>query len=208
MNRPALAVACAALLAAIATGCTTHPAADPVPAPTRAGSIGADIHPTPPTPTMSTPTPATQGTRPPPPSACTSVDLSLAQLPGSSSAAGTVIIAIGLSNTSSRACALDGYPDFTLTGDPNPAVTVQHGGPGPTGFDTPPTARSLPAGEHLGFLLAYANRPPAGQTTCGHATKMHLNLPTGTTTGPVDIAVCGQPMRVSPYLPPDQLSIG
>jgi hypothetical protein len=214
------AAGCAtALITVMLAGCSTHrqlPSASVSPgavatAPTAAGSPTGPAPPKELTESRNLAAPTGPGTV----AACTHNDLSLAQLPGSDGAGGTVIVAIGLHNISSHACTLEGYPSFTLvgrtagsTGDTEEPVTVQRGGPGPPGFALPARQTVVPPAGKAGFLLAYANRPNSGGASCAQATAMRLAADMGTATGPVNLSVCGQPIRVSPYLPDNQLTLG
>jgi hypothetical protein len=146
--------------------------------------------------------------------ACTGAGLSLKQLPNGNGAAGTVVVAISITNSTATSCTLNGYPDFTLTGrttgattDKPEPVTIKPGHLGGlTAFSHTPTTVTVPAGGTAGFLLAYGN-VPQGQTDCDAATRMNLRLGNGTVTGPVQVAVCGEAMQVSPYVPSSELTL-
>jgi hypothetical protein len=149
-------------------------------------------------------------------STCSGTQVSVAQPPGGQGAAGTVVVAITVTNTSTTACALTGYPDFQLTAhsasmatDFPENVIVRHGGMGGSAFGASPTTVPLAPGGKAGFQLAYPNHPQSGNGGCDVATKLHLRLAGGTeTVGTVQIQVCGGAMNVSPYLPLSALAIG
>jgi hypothetical protein len=201
----------AGLAVVLATACSSKPAspgqADPLPGSDSSSSAApadsASAEPTAPAVGPATSKPAGGSTT----RACVAGDLTLAQLPGGDAAGGTVVVPIGLTNKSGRACSVNGYPDFTLAGTSGgqPAV-IEHNGIGIPAFNAPPAPVMLnPAGK-AGFLVAYLNRPASGDGSCGAATTMSLALGGTSVTGPVQIAVCGQPMKVSPYLTPNNLT--
>lgn len=130
--------------------------------------------------------------------ACAAGDLRLAQLPDSSAAGGTVVVAIGLTNITHRACTVRGYPDLTLSGSGGAVpATVQHGGGFPA-LNAPVTTITVKPAARSGFLLAYLNRPTSASGSCTPATSMALRWGSASVTGPVRISVCG-PLRISPY---------
>jgi hypothetical protein len=158
-------------------------------------------------PPDSTPTTGTTGgtttTR-----ACTASDLTLAQMPGGDAAGGTVVVAIGLTNKSGHACSVNGYPDFTLTGSTgNQPVTIEHSGLGIPALNAPPVPVTLNPAAKAGFAVQYLNRPTSGDGSCGAATQMSLAIGGTRLTGPVQIAVCGSPLKVSPYVAGSKLTI-
>jgi hypothetical protein len=140
--------------------------------------------------------------------------VSLSQLPGDNGAAGQVVVAIRLTNGSSKSCALSGYPDFTLTAksaagaDIAEPATLRHGPLGDLAFGDPPTTVVLAPGARSGFLVQFS-QVPYGDGGCVPVTRMRLPLPGSTTpaVGPVQMQVCGEPMLVSPFVPAARLSI-
>ena len=204
----ALTGMCAAGLAAIlAAACSSprHPSAqDGTPPEPSTTSTDPGQATTEPTPSTGEGTGKTGG---PVGRACAAADLTLAQLPGGDAAGGTVIAPIGLTNKSGRACSLNGYPEFTLTGAGNNLpLAIQHGGINMPTFTAPPTAVTLNASGKAGFLVAYLNRPKDPSGSCGAATTMRLTVGGAAVSGPVQLSVCGEPFKVSPYVSPAQLS--
>jgi hypothetical protein len=140
--------------------------------------------------------------------ACTAGDLTLGQMPGGDAAGGTVVVVIGLTNKSSHACSVNGYPDFTLTGSGgNQPITIEHSGLGIPALNTPPTPVTLSPAAKAGFAVQYLNRPTSGDGSCGSATQMSLAIGGTRLTGPVQIAVCGSPLKVSAYVSANRLTI-
>lgn len=199
-----LVVAIAGMVAA--AGCTS---------PTRSGGVSSlgNVSPVvtaPVTPSTSPPSIEPSTTAPPEILPCTTGDVSLNQQPGDSGAAGTIVVAIRVTNSSTHTCTLRGYPDFTLTAhsvslskDIDEPVTLSHGVFAGPVFGAKVVTVTLAPGAHAGFLLAYSQIHSDGTGNCDVANKLHLTLPgsTGTTVGPVQIPVCGQPMQISPLLP-------
>ena len=147
-----------------------------------------------------------QGAAPQGGSPCTANDFALAQLPGGDAASGTVIVAIGLTSKSGRACVLNGYPDFTLSGGGHTLpVTIQHGGLPVPPINAAPQPVIVNSGARAGFQLVYQNRPTSGTGSCSAATQMTLKLGGATVTGPVQVSVCGPAVKVSPYVPGSKL---
>jgi hypothetical protein len=139
--------------------------------------------------------------------ACDASDLTLAQLPGGDAASGTVIVAIGLTNTSAKACTLNGYPVFTLTGGGHALpVTIQHGGMPVPPVNAPAQPVTVNPHARAGFLLVYQNRPASGGGSCSTATGMALKLGSATVNGDVQVSVCGQAVKVSPFVPGSKLT--
>jgi hypothetical protein len=157
----------------------------------------------------------TGGGTPAGPAGCAAGGVSLSQLPGDSGAAGSLVVALQVSNGSSKACALSGYPDFTLTAksragaDIAEPATLRHGPLGDLAFGDPPTTVVLTPGAHAGFLVQYS-QVPYGDGGCVPVTAMRLPLPGSPTpvVGAVRMQVCGEPMLVSPYVPAARLSLG
>jgi Protein of unknown function (DUF4232) len=216
MKRAALVTGCiAGLVAALLAGCSSHGApaspgavpvvsadgASTVPGRSVAPAATAADHPAPGVATDAPVSPAATAD-------CAGADLSLAQLPGDSGAGGTVVTAIAVNNRGSHACTIAGYPEFTLTGPAgSPTPAILHGGSGPAAFTSQPGPVTVPAGGVAGFLIAYQNRPSGGATSCVRATGIRLAVGQGTVTGAVAVPVCGESVRVSPYLPQSRLSL-
>jgi hypothetical protein len=129
-------------------------------------------------------------------------------MPGGDAAGGTVVVAIGVTNKSRRACSVNGYPDFTLAGSGGQQpVTIEHSGLGIPALNAPPAPVTLnPAGK-AGFAVQYLNRPTSGDGTCGAATQMSLAIGSARLTGPVQIAVCGSPIKVSAFVAASKLNL-
>jgi len=148
---------------------------------------------------------------------CLPSQLTLSQPAGSTRLSGYVLVAIRITNKSGTRCAVQGYPSFTLIAhspalgsDIEESVTVEAGGlTGPDAFGHLPGPVVLAGGGKGGFLLGYSDKPQNGVEGCPQATKMSLTLPTGATpvAGPVKITVCGQPLRVSPFVESDELAL-
>ncbi|GAA5196095.1 hypothetical protein GCM10023322_64250 [Rugosimonospora acidiphila] len=146
---------------------------------------------------------------------CAAGALSLKQRPGDNGAAGQIVVAIQLTNGSSKPCSLSGYPTFTLSA-PTPSgtpvtepVTLSHGRLGSLAFGDPAGTVNLAAGGQSGFLVRYSE-VQYGDGSCVATDTLHLALPgsAGNVAGPVRMQVCGEPMLVSPFVPPPRLSIG
>jgi hypothetical protein len=142
---------------------------------------------------------------------CTVGDLNVSQLPGNSGAAGTIVVAIQITNVSGHTCTVNGYPTFTLShlgngADTNEPVQLKHGVFVAGAFGAPVKTINVPAGGHSGFVLGYS-QVPSGSGACAQANRMHLTLPDSgsTAAGSVNIPVCGSPMQVSPYVSPREL---
>jgi hypothetical protein len=146
--------------------------------------------------------------------ACTSTGFTLKQVPGGNGAAGTIVVAISITNSGGSTCVLNGYPDFTLTGrttgsstDKPEPVTIKPGHLGGLpAFGHIPTTVTVAPGGTSGFLLSYGN-VPQGRSDCAAATRMNLKIGSGTVTGPVQVAVCGEDMQVSPFVIPSELTL-
>jgi hypothetical protein len=149
--------------------------------------------------------------------ACNASQLSLGQAGGSTRSAGLVVVVIRLTNKSSTRCAVQGYPSFTLIAhsqalgsDIQEEINVQPGGLTElAAFTHLPGPVVLSGGEHGGFLLGYSDKPQNGMEGCPQATKMSLTLPTGVTpvSGSVKVTVCGQPIRISPFVESAELTL-
>jgi hypothetical protein len=138
---------------------------------------------------------------------CAAADLALAQLPGGEGASGTVLVSIGLTNRSGRACSINGYPAFTLAGSAgDQPVAIEHDGLGMPTFQMAPSPVTVNPSGRAGFMLAYLNRPSSESGSCTTATKMALRIGAAVVTGPVQISLCGEPLKVSPYVPADRLT--
>jgi hypothetical protein len=221
MTRRLLAAGCFGTLAIAAlAACTAKagPSATPPspPGPSAAQGLGAQPSPSPSvSASPSHPAPATTTAAAVGP--CTASGLSLVQLPGDNGAAGTIVIAIQLTNTSGHRCTISGYPDFTVTfhsasmsSDINEPVALQHGNLPGTAFNDPVTTVTLDPNGHSGFLLAYSNVPQDATKGCDAVTKMHLLPPGGSSrvVGSVQFQVCKPTLQISPYLPASRLSVG
>ena len=149
--------------------------------------------------------------------ACTASQLTLGQLTETGRANGYVVVAVRLTNKSGTRCSVQGYPVFSLIAhsvalgnDIEEAITLAPGGlSGLDAFSHLPGQVVLGAGGKGGFLLGYSDKPQDGVQGCPQATRMSLTLPTGPVpvAGPVKVTVCGQPIRVSPFVEPDELSV-
>jgi hypothetical protein len=141
---------------------------------------------------------------------CTASDLTLAQLPGSDGAAGTVIIAVALTNKSAETCSMTGYPSFTATSDASggggPTFTIVEGAAAPAVFALVPSPVTVGPSSTAGFLIKYSNRPAAGTSDCATTSAVKLSTDTGPVTGPVRLPLCGAPLTVSPFLSPARLA--
>jgi hypothetical protein len=207
----------------VLTGCSGHPA-QPVAGPSTAAStaVSTPAAPTPGLPNSGGPpgsapagsAPAGPSARPGVVTGCEGSALSLKQLPNGNGATGTIVVAISITNTSTTSCTLKGYPDFTLTGR-TPGLTTDKPAPvsikpghlhGLVAYAHAPTQVTVAPGGTAGFLDAFSN-VPQGKGECSAATRMNLKLGTSTATGPVQLAVCGAPMQVSPFVPASELSL-
>jgi Protein of unknown function (DUF4232) len=223
MTRRLLAAGCiGALTIAALAACTAKVGPPPTPPSPAGPSAGQGLAALPssspsPSPSVSPSQPAPATTTAAAVGPCTASGLSLVQLPGDNGAAGTIVIAIQLTNTSGHRCTISGYPDFTVTfhsasmsSDINEPVALQHGNLPGTAFNDPVTSVTLDPNGHSGFLLAYSNMPPDGTSGCDAVTKMHLLPPGGSSrvVGPVQFQVCKPTLQISPYLPASRLSVG
>lgn len=134
--------------------------------------------------------------------ACPASALTLAQVPGDDGAAGTIVVRVRVTNTSSRACTVRGYPAFNLNVLLTVPMTIEHGGLGGPFASPVTTVRLAPHGGSAGFYLAYSNRTANGNGPCAMASRMHLRLPGQATpvSGPVQIEVCEPTLRVSAFV--------
>ncbi len=149
--------------------------------------------------------------------ACTANQLTLTQPAESGHSGGFTVVAVRLTNKSSARCSVQGYPVFTLIAhsvalgnDIEESVTLAPGGlTGLDAFSHQAGQVVLSAGGKGGFLVGYSEKPQNGMQACPQATRMSLVLPTGPipVAGPVKIVVCGQPIRISPFVESDELSV-
>jgi Protein of unknown function (DUF4232) len=136
------------------------------------------------------------------------VGLAVVQLAGDDGAAGTIVVRVQVTNGGAGACTISGYPDFTLTVGAGPvrSVTLVHGQLGGP-FAAPATTLTLTPGGHAGFFVAYSNRTASGDGSCDTADRLHLAQPgSAPAVGPVQIPLCQDTLRVSAYVPSDQLT--
>jgi hypothetical protein len=117
---------------------------------------------------------------------CTGSNWALSLL-GSQGAAGTFELTLGLRDTSSATCPLDGVPGVELldsSGNPIATSEVRGGGESFTNFAPAPV--SLGPGQSAYVNLGYSDVPTGGATSCPTAAAIELTPP-GTST----------PLRVS-----------
>jgi Protein of unknown function (DUF4232) len=171
---PAGALAVAALLA----GCSGAPSASS----TSTTSTTHRSHHSSSTTTTSTTTTST--TAPPPASTlCQPSQLHLAVV-GGTGAAGTLTTTIGMTNTSSSTCTMQGYPGMQLlnaAGAPIPTTVVrgQAHFPDPTA-NAAPALVSLTAGASARYSMQYSDVPVGGEASCPASTKTEVTPPTDT----------------------------
>jgi hypothetical protein len=129
-----------------------------------------------------------------------------AQLDGhildSTGAAGTIVLSITLTNASSSACTLEGYPDLQLedAGGSQLPTQVEQGG-GPAVLQHTPARVSLAPGDHGTLLLSYAD-VPTGTEVCPTAAALLIQPPgaSDSVRVSVGIAPCGGRLAESPLL--------
>lgn len=107
----------------------------------------------------------------------------------SSGAAGTVALGFVVTNISSTACTLQGYPALTLVPKSGSlSAAVSHTGAAPL--------VTLAAAGEAGFVMQYSDVPVNGQATCPAVVSVEVALP-HVSGDPIGVAArfdpCGQP---------------
>jgi hypothetical protein len=153
-------------------------------------------------PTTSTPTSSTTTTTEAGPAAvCSPNQVKVVALQGSG-AAGTIYSPIGLENTSTTACSLDGRPEVSLIGSMQGAkagplsTTVQTTG-SESVFSIAASSVTLPPGgaASAGFLVQSSDVPTDGEQTCPVVGSLSIGLPGVSATFSVaeTFTACGGP---------------
>lgn len=136
---------------------------------------------------------------------CLASQLAIAPQQGSG-AAGTIMLTVQMSNTSSTTCSLYGYPGMQLLdaqGSPIPTEVVRGGlDPGaPAPALQPPGQVTLSPGQASAFALQYEDVPVGNETTCPTSAKAEITPPNDTTPAVVTLAIApcgGGTVHVSP----------
>jgi len=129
------------------------------------------------TTTAPTTTPTTTTTIP----GCTGQNYSLSLL-GSQGAAGTSELTLGLRNTASATCPLEGYPGVQLLDAAGTQLTTTVvSGDGQAFTDFAPAPVAVGPGQSAYVNLGYSDVPTGGQTSCPTAAALEL-VPPGTST--------------------------
>jgi hypothetical protein len=119
-------------------------------------------------------------TVPPGPGRCPTTGLS-GSVTGSSGAAGTVEVTVGLKSVSAATCVLTGYPGLQLLGpggSPYP-TNVQRKGSYPFTAMEPITV-TLASGQSAYFNIGYSDVPAGGETSCPTSTSLAVTPPDAT----------------------------
>jgi Protein of unknown function (DUF4232) len=114
------------------------------------------------------------------PSLCPTTGLS-GSVAGSSGAAGTVEVTVGLKSISATTCVLTGYPGLQLLGpggSPLP-TNVQRKGTYPFTAMAPTTV-TLASGQSAYFNIGYSDVPVGAETTCPTSTSLEVTPPDAT----------------------------
>lgn len=194
-------VAGAVGLAALLSGCSSSPTGSHTSTTTSTRAHGH--HAT--TTTTSSSTTTTSTTAPVTSSTfCQPSQLQLAVV-GGTGAAGTLTTTVGLTNTSSSTCTMQGYPGMLLLSSSGSAIptTVIRGEahfPNPTA-NAAPSLVTLAPGSAARFSMQYSDVPEGGETSCPASTKSEVTPPTDTAFAvmTLDITACGNgTVHVSP----------
>ena len=181
MNRPAvgprarwLVLGAAALCGGALAGCSSPPGSA---SSSSTGPPTTGTRPAPSTTTAPTTTPTTTTTVP----GCTGENYALSLL-GSQGAAGTFEVTLGLRNTSSASCPLQGYPGVQLldaTGNELTTTVVSGDGQAFTDFAPAPVVVGPEQSAYVN--LGYSDVPTGSATSCPTAAALEL-IPPGTST--------------------------
>jgi hypothetical protein len=114
------------------------------------------------------------------PARCPTSSLS-GTLAGSSGAAGTVEVTVGLKSTSAVTCVLAGYPGLLLLGGGGSGLptNVQRKGSYPFTAMAPATV-TLAAGQSAYFNIGYSDVPTGGETNCPTSSALEVTPPNAT----------------------------
>jgi hypothetical protein len=124
-------------------------------------------------------TPASS-TAPSGPVGCPTTDLSGA-VTGTSGAAGTVEVTVGLKSTSAATCVLTGYPGLQLLGPGGSALPTSVQRKGNYSFTAAaPTTVTLADGQSAYFNIGYSDVPAGGETSCPTSTSLEVTPPDAT----------------------------
>lgn len=98
---------------------------------------------------------------------------------GSSTAAGTVVFTVRMSDVSSARCTLEGYPTVSFVGPHGESlrVSLHHSGPGPA-FGHPQQVALTPARATAALVITYPDDMQPGQH-CARVARLHVGLPNG-----------------------------
>jgi Domain of unknown function (DUF4232) len=169
-----------------------------------------------PAPTTSRPTnttavvpPATAATSTTAPiaSRCPTADL-VGSVTGSSGAAGTIEITVGLRSTAPGVCILGGYPGLELLGPAATALPTTVIRKGAYAFTAmPPATVHLSTGRSAEFNIGYSDVPVGTETACPTSTALEITPPNAVDhlTVAASLAPCGRgTLVVSPVFAADQ----
>ena len=167
-------------LALVAAGCSNNASPTTTTTSTTTTTTTTTLPPTTSTSTTSSTTTTTQAGPAP---VCSATQLKVVALQGSG-AAGTIYNPVGVENTSTSACSLDGRPSVSLIGALQGAksgpltTTVQTTGSEPVFSIAPSTFTLLPtASVSVGFLVQSSDVPTDGEQTCPVVSSVSVGLP-------------------------------
>ncbi len=123
---------------------------------------------------------------------CQPSELHLA-IAGQTGAAGTLTVTVGLTNTSSATCTMQGYPGMQLLGSagtslPTTVVRGQGHFPNPAA-NAAPAPVSLAPGALAHVSIQYSDVPVAGETTCPSSAQAEVTPPTDTAYAVMTLAI-------------------
>jgi len=152
-------------------------------------------------PTTSTSSTTTSTTRPATPTACVAGQLTLVSYKGSGTA-GSSFNPVGIANSSSSPCLINGRPQITLIGGQQGATpsaiptTVLSTGQAPVFQIAPLPVTVSPGGAaSAGFMVQSSDVPSNGEQTCPVVSSMKVKLPDIPSTFKVaeNFTACGGP---------------
>jgi hypothetical protein len=136
---------------------------------------------------------AASSTTSPGPARCASAALT-GSVVGSSGAAGTIEITVGLKSTAAGPCTLGGYPGLQLVGAGGAALPTTVVRKGNYSFTSmAPTTVSLGSGQSAYFNAGYSDVPVGNETTCPLASTLEVTPPNAYDhlSFPAQLAPCG-----------------
>lgn len=181
----------AVALAALLAGCSSGPPSASRTS-TRHTRSTSTTHQSTTTTTTTAPTSTTTTTTTAPTTLCQPSQLQMAVV-GGTGAAGTVTTTVGMTNTSSAACTMRGYPGMQLlnsSGAPIPTTVLRGGAQFPSAAaNAAPALVTLAAGASARFSIQWSDVPVGGETTCPASTKSEVTPPTDTAYGVMTLSI-------------------